>query len=162
MPSPLKVSHSLPGAPAAVYALLTDRDFQEGRLTETGGNDPQVVDLSTTDGKTTIVTRQSIPASVLPSMVASMIPGDPVTERTEVWAADGDGYTATFSVVVKGAPASLKGTMTLSADGEGSTLAVDGSAVVPIPLFGSKVEAIIVEQVGALLDSEAAYTAARL
>ena len=97
---------------------------------------------STADG-VKIVTRQSIPASVLPSMVASMISGDPATERTEDWQADGDGYVAQFSVVVKGAPASIKGTMTLAPAGDGSTLAVKGEAAVPIPLFGSKIEAVI-------------------
>ena len=53
-----------------------------------------------TDDAVKIVTPQSIPSSVLPSMVASMIPGDPATERVEDWHADGDGYSAQFSVVL--------------------------------------------------------------
>ena len=107
-------------------------------------------------------TRQSIPSSVLPSMVASMIPGDPATERIEDWHADGDGYSAQFSVVVKGAPASLKGTMTLLPDGDGSKITVDGEAVVPIPMFGSKIEAVVVEQVGKLFRNEEEFTKTRL
>ena len=61
-------------------------------------------------------------------------------------------------MIVKGAPASIKGTMALTPAGAGSTLAVDGRGRVPIPLFGSKIEAVIVEQIGALLASEENYT----
>ena len=162
MATSLSVSHDFAATPAAVYALLTDRAFLDGRLAETGGNDPSVVTLETGDGTAKVVTRQAIPASVLPSMVASMISGDPVTERTEDWTADGDGYTADFGVVIKGAPAGLKGKMLLTPSGTGSTLKIDGSASVPIPLFGGKIEAVVVEQVSSLLDREAAYTATAL
>jgi hypothetical protein len=70
------------------------------------------------------------------------------------------GYTTDFDVMIKNAPASLKGTMTLAAAETAgtSTLTVDGQAAVPIPLFGSKIEGVIVEQVGKLLEAEEAYT----
>lgn len=162
MPTSLSITHEFPAAPDKVYGLFTDRDFLQERLTATGGLDPAVDRLDVADGTATVVTRQSIPASALPSMVASMLPGDPVTERTENWRADGDGYAADFTVVIKGAPATLKGTMTLLAASAGSTLVVAGSASVPIPLFGGKVEQIVVEQVTALLEREDAYTVAAL
>ena len=41
--------------------------------------------------------------------------------------------------------------MTLTPNGERSTLVVQGEAAVPIPLFGSKIEAVIAEQIGQLL-----------
>ena len=152
MATPLSVSHEFAAEPAAVYALLVDRDFLQRRLEDTGGLDPSVVRLDSDGAAATVVTRQAIPASVLPSMVASMISGDPVTERTEVWRTDGDGYVADFSVVIKGAPATLKGTMALPVGGR-LHLAVDGLGRVPIPLFGGKIEGIVVEQVKALLDA---------
>src|SRR4051794_2150861 len=101
-------------APAAVYELFADRDFQQGRLDDIGAPEAQVVSVDPSDDGVRIVTRQNIPASLLPSMVASMIPGDPTTERVEDWHVAGDGYAADFSVTVKGAPASLKGTMVLN------------------------------------------------
>jgi hypothetical protein len=162
VPTSLHIVHTYPASPAQVHTLLTDRSFLEGRMESVGGLDPKIMDLSTEDTKTTVVTRQSIPSSALPSMVASMISGDPVTERTEVWDQDGDGYQASISVVVKGAPAKLTGTITLRPKDDGSEMVVDGSAAVPIPLFGSKVESIIVEQIRALLDEEAEYTARKL
>ena len=146
-------------APAErVFGLFSDSAFQHGRLVDGGGLDPELVSLDAGDGTLTVVTRQSIPASVLPSMVASMMSGNPVTERTETWRPDGDGYVADFSVVIKGAPASLKGTMALANTGAGSTLTVNGQAAVPIPMFGGKIEGIIVEQVSGLLAGEETYT----
>jgi len=158
----MSVVQEFPAAPSAVYALLTDRGFLEGRLADCGGVDPEIVSLETGEGTATVTTRQAIPASVLPAMVASMMAGNPVTERTENWRTDGDGYVADFSVTVKGAPASLKGTMTLAPSPEGSTLTVQGNAAVPIPMFGGKIEEVIASQIGELLQLEGDYTRAQL
>ena len=162
MPTPLKVTQQYDAPAAEVFALYNDRDFIQGRLDDSGALDPEVVSVDSTDSGVTIVTRQAIPASVLPSMVASMIQGDPATERTETWAVDGDGYTADFAVTVQGAPASLKGTMALTNVGSGCTLNVVGSASVPIPIFGVKIEGVIAKQIGELLASEETYTKSRL
>ncbi len=159
----MSVTSEFPAPPAAVYALFTDRQFVQDRLVAGGGLDPEVVSLTADSEPVTITTRQGIPASVLPSMVASMMPGNPVTERVETWKADGDGYSADFSITVKGAPASLKGTMVLAALGDGgSTLTIEAVASVPIPMFGGKLEEVITEQIGALLRSESDYTRAQL
>ena len=87
---------------------------------------------------------------------------NPATERTEAWRVDGDGYTADFLVTVKGAPATIKGAMTLFQAGAGSTLDVNGSATVAIPLFGSKIEGVIVKQLAELLAHEEKFTKSRL
>jgi len=158
----ITVTHEFAATPAVVYALLTDRTFLDGRLTATGGIDPAVLSLDVDGTVAKVVTRQSIPSSVLPAMVASMIPTDPVTERTEDWHSDGERHIAPFTVVIKGAPATLTGTITLAPTGQGSSLTIDGQATVPIPLFGAKLEAIIAEQVTAMLNKEAVYTAATL
>lgn len=162
MATRLTVTQSYDAPPAAVFALFGDRAFIEGRVERSGGIDPQVVSVDPTPDGLTIVTRQGIPASALPSMVSSMMKDDPITERTEQWRADGDGYVADFSVSVKGAPASLKGTMTLQPSGAGSELAVVGDATVPIPIFGGKIEQVIADQVRELLEDEQVYTRERL
>jgi Protein of unknown function (DUF2505) len=161
--TPLSVIEEFPAPPTAVYALYTDADFLQSRLEDCGALDPKVLSVEKTDDAVTTVTQQSIPASVLPSMVSSMMPGNPVTERTESWRADGEGYLADFSVTVKGAPASIKGTMALTPSGSGSsTLAVRAQALVPIPLFGGRIEQTIAEQVGQLIGIESEYTRTRL
>ena len=162
MPTPLQVTQQYDAPAADVFALFKDREFIEGRLADSGALDPQVTAVDDTEDGVIIVTQQSIPASVLPSMVASMIQGDPATERTETWRADGDGYTADFLLTVKGAPATIKGTMSLTNAGAGSTLSVVGAAAVPIPLFGSKIEGVIAKQISELLAVEEVYTRSRL
>ena len=162
MPTPLNVTQQYDAPATEVFALFNDPDFIAGRLEDSGAPDATVMTVDSTADGVKIVTRQSIPASVLPSMVASMISGDPATERVEDWKADGDSYVADFSVVVKGAPASIKGTMTLAPAGDGSTLTVKGEAAVPIPLFGGKIEAVIAQQIGKLLASEETYTQSKL
>lgn len=163
MPTPMSLTEPFPAAPEAVLTLLRDEAFLTERMTATGGLNPEVVSIESDDADvTTITTRQAIPASALPSMVASMIPGDPTTERVETWRTDGDGFVADFSVTVKGAPASLKGTMRLTPGTDGSTLAVEGTATVPIPMFGAKIEETIVEQVSGFMIKEAEFTRTRL
>ncbi len=175
MSTAMSLTQEYPAAPAEVYALFTHSDFLQARMEAGGGIDPKVVSIAGTGGTAgadgpagdlstgaTIVTQQAIPASVLPSMVASMMAGDPVTERTETWRADGDGYVADFSIVVKGAPASLKGTMRLAPSAAGSTLTVEGTANVPIPMFGPKLENVIAEQITTVLGTEGDYTRSRL
>jgi uncharacterized Zn-binding protein involved in type VI secretion len=162
VPTPLNVTQQYDAPATEVFALFNDPDFIAGRLEDSGAPDAQVMTVDSTADGVKIVTRQSIPASVLPSMVASMLQGDPATERTEDWHFDGEAYVAQFSVIVKGAPATIKGTMTLAPNNAGSTLVVKGEAAVPIPLFGSKIEGVIAEQIGKLLASEEVYTQSRL
>jgi hypothetical protein len=162
VPTPLNVTQQYDAPATEVFALFNDPDFIAGRLEDSGAPDAQVMTVDSTADGVKIVTRQSIPASALPSMVASMLQGDPATERTEDWHFDGEAYVAQFSVIVKGAPATIKGTMTLAPHNAGSTLVVKGVAAVPIPLFGSKIESVIAEQIGKLLASEEVYTQSRL
>ncbi len=162
VPTPVNVTQQYDAPAATVFALFKDPDFVAGRLAHSGAPDATVVSVDPSPDGVRLVTRQSIPSSVLPSMVASMMQGDPVTERTEDWRNDGDSYVADFSLVVKGAPASIKGTMTLAPAGAGSTLLVNGQATVPIPMFGSKIESVIAEQIGTLLAHEEKYTRSHL
>lgn len=163
MPTTFTAVQRYPVPASEVYALFGDRDYLQARLDANGGLDPEVVSLDLDADSVIIVTRQGIPASALPSVVGSFISGDPSTQRTESWRSAADGYTADLKVTIHGAPASLQGTMTLSDDPTGgSVLTVLAEALVPIPMFGSKIEKVIVEQVGELLEREEAFTRSRL
>ncbi len=159
MPTTFTATQRYPAPASAVYALFSDRTFLQSRLEAAGGLEPQVVSLDVDGAGVVIVTRQGIPASALPSVVGSFLTGDPATRRTENWRPTPDGYTADLSVVIDGAPASLKGTMTLADDAaQGSVLTILANAHVPIPMFGGKIEKVIVEQVGVLLEREEVFT----
>ena len=77
MPTPLNVTQQYDAPASEVFALFNDPDFIAGRLEDSGAPDAQVMTVDSTADGVKIVTRQSIPSSVLPSMVASMIPGRP-------------------------------------------------------------------------------------
>jgi len=81
--------------------------------------------------------------------------------RDGPWAQDRALYLLHFETEGR-APATLKGTMNLVGAGDGSTLTIEGTAAVPIPLFGGKIEGVIVEQVTSLLKSEEAFTRTKL
>ena len=78
MPTKLVATQHYDVAPDEVYALFRDQSFIEARLEANGGLDPEVVSLAVSDdGGLDLITRQAIPASVLPSIVSSFITGDP-------------------------------------------------------------------------------------
>ncbi|MEO5834406.1 MAG: DUF2505 domain-containing protein [Nakamurella sp.] len=159
MPTTFTATQRYPAPATEVYALFSDPGFLQARLDANGGLDPEVVSVDVDGDSVVIVTRQGIPASALPSVVGSFISGDPSTQRTESWRPAADGYTADLKVTIHGAPASLKGAMTLSDDpAGGSIVTILADAHVPIPMFGGKIEKVIVEQVGELLQREEAFT----
>lgn len=159
MPTKLSVTQHFDATPDTVFALFGDPTFLAARLEANQGLDPEIVTQEVDGGSVTLVTRQGIPAEVLPSAVAGFIQGDPSTQRTENWTTAADGtHSADWAVTIKGAPANLKGTMKLDAEGTGSVLVIEGTATVPIPLFGGKIEKVIVEQVTELLQKEETFT----
>jgi hypothetical protein len=162
LPTPLSITEEFPVSPEAVYARFTDPVFLQSRLEDCGALDPKVLSVEPTSDAIVTVTRQSIPSSLLPTMIASMMAGDPVTERTESWRAHGDGYIADFGVTIKGAPASLKGTMALNPSAAGCSYVVNGQALVQIPLFGGRIEQTVVEQVSELIKIESDYLRSKL
>jgi Protein of unknown function (DUF2505) len=163
VPTKLAVTQQYDAPPDRLFALFCERSFIEARLEASGGLDPQIMTMDVSDTALDLVTRQGIPAEVLPSIVSSFISGNPSTQRTENWRAAAGGYVAELRVTIHGAPASLKGSMTLAPRGnDGSTLMVNADAVVGVPIFGGKIEKVIVEQLTELLDKEAAFTAEQL
>ncbi|MGZ6792376.1 MAG: DUF2505 family protein, partial [Mycobacteriales bacterium] len=54
-----------------------------------------------------------------------------------------------------GAPATLRGTMTIEPTPTGNRHTIEGEVKVPVPLVGGKAESYIAEKVGQLADLEA-------
>jgi len=97
-----------------------------------------------------------VPAEHLPSIAKSLLGGDLVIHRVEVWT--GAGTTGTVEVTLNGVPGRLDGTIVLADDAGGSRMTLTGQVKVSIPLMGGKLEAMIAEQVAALLDKENEFT----
>jgi hypothetical protein len=170
--------HSQYGYPAErVYAALTDEDCLRERLSQVGGRRSELVSFTTSGGTTKAVMRQSIDAEHLPLVVRRITPRGVTIERVETWDSplagstgeDGENrangrYGGTIEAWVSGFSGSLRGTATLS-DGAGtagssagSVLVVDGEVKVGIPLVGGRIEAVVADQLGQLLNAEARFT----
>lgn len=102
---------------------------------------------------------QVIAEKYLPSAVTKIRRGDLKIDRTESWGPLRDGTArGHFDVSVHGAPAKISGDLTLRPDGIGSTMLVDGSVSVSVPLFGGRIEAAIAEQLKRLMVKEDDFT----
>jgi uncharacterized protein YndB with AHSA1/START domain len=120
--------------PDKVFAMLTDKSFQEKVCEETHARSYDV----NVDGSN-VKTRRELPApdAARPFTGATLTVLEDVT-----WAAAGaDGSrTAAVSLTVPGQPVSFNGKYTLSAGGPGSTLHFAGQLKVNVPLLGKKLE----------------------
>lgn len=154
MATPLTYTARYTHPATAVRAAISDEVYWKDRIAAVGGPDAQLESVSVTGDRATIAMVQSIAAELLPSAVTAVRPGDLVIPRTESW----DGWSATFNARVEGAPAEVSGTISLVDDDEGSVASFDGTAEVKIPMFGSKIEAAIVERLAELIGEETEFT----
>ncbi|MDD7918133.1 DUF2505 domain-containing protein [Actinomycetospora callitridis] len=146
-----------------VYAELVDGDHLRARLEELGGKDPALVEHSVDASGARLELRHSVPVEFLPTAVRRFTGDDLVLDRVETWRVRQDGgYDGTFEVTVRGLPGTMTGTQELTDSGGGAVTEIQGEATVSVPMVGGRIEKVVVEQVGALLDAEDAFTRRRL
>lgn len=146
-----------------VYRALVDRDHLEARLRELGGKDPALVEHRVDDSGARLGLRHSVPVEFLPSVIKRFTGGDLVLDRVETWTPEASGgYRGTFEVTVRGLPGKLTGTQSLHDVEGGSESTVEGNAEVPVPFVAGRIESIVNEQVGGMLDAEDEFTRRRL
>lgn len=154
MATPLAFTARYTYSVEAVRAAFSDEQYWKARIAEVGGPGARL-DSFTLDGDQVRVQMvQAIPADQLPPAITAVRPGDLVIPRTESYT----GTTGSFEAHVEGAPAIVRGTVTLTAEGNVSVGTVTGTIEVKIPLFGSKIEAAISEHLIELLANEAEFT----
>jgi uncharacterized protein DUF2505 len=158
MSRPIEHRTSSPYSAAAVYAALTDQEFLRARLKRLGGKHSELTSFSTEGGATRYSLRQAIDAERIPSIARTVIRGDLVIERAESWTGNDGEYDGTVEASVTGAPGSVQAVTSLLDTGGGSELVLTGTVKVAVPLFGGKLEDLIVEQLTALLTAEGEFT----
>jgi hypothetical protein len=143
----------------SVYRVLVDDEYLRARLHELGGKDPALTEHSVDDSGARLALRHSVAVEFLPSVMRKFTGGDLVLDRVETWTPQAEGgYRGTFEVTVRGLPGKLTGRQFLHDVEGGSETSVDGSAEVPVPFVAGKIESVVNEQVGALLDAEDEFT----
>ncbi|WP_207310593.1 DUF2505 domain-containing protein [Lentzea alba] len=143
-----------PHSAEKVFGAMVDETYLRDRLAAIGGTNAELVSFSYADGKASYELKQGVPAEHLPSVAKSLLGGDLVIKRVEIWAAG----AGTVEVTLSGVPGRLDGAFTITGNGSGSKVTLTGEAKVSIPLMGGKLEKVIAEQVVVLLDKESEFT----
>lgn len=154
MATPLAYTAHYAHPAAAVRAALADEQYWKDRIEEVGGPGARLDSFSADGDRLRVEMVQTIPASELPAAITSVRPGDLIIPRTETY----EGLSGVFEAHVEGAPAKVRGTVTLTGSDAASQAVVDGSVEVTIPLFGKKIEAVVAEKLLELLASETDFT----
>jgi hypothetical protein len=142
--------------PGRVYAMLTDRAFQEEVCLATGAVRHEVGIQESADGGATVTTSRTLPSDRLPDFVRRFA-GDTLTvRRVDRWGPAGDdgARDGTVSVEITGAPVRLTGRITLAADGHGARQQISGDLKAAVPLIGGKVEKAAQTPILAAIDKE--------
>ncbi|MGQ4596955.1 DUF2505 family protein [Nocardia sp. R6R-6] len=156
MATPLAYTARYSHSPTAVRAAFANELYWKDRITEVGGAGARLESVTISSDHVRVEMVQAIAADKLPAAITAVRPGGLIIPRVEHWSGD----TAGFEARVEGAPAEVHGTITLSADGSGATVVVEGTIEVKIPLFGGKIENAIDEHLTELLKNEAEFTEA--
>lgn len=139
----IKRSWTYPAPVADVYAMVTDEAYQR-RKSEATSTDGGTVELAqTADGGHLITVARVLPTDAFPENIRAMVGNTITVVETQTWGLAGDdgSRVADLAVDVKGTPASMKGTVTLTPVSDTQTrLDVDGDLKGGIPIIGSKIE----------------------
>ncbi|GAB3495475.1 DUF2505 domain-containing protein [Amycolatopsis cihanbeyliensis] len=147
-----------------VYRAQSDAAALRARLERIGGHQARLAEHEATADGVRFTLVQGISADRLPQAVRSLHRGDLIVHREQRWQHTGDGevYTGTATASVDGVPGRITARTELRAGGAGAVLRATGEVTVRIPLVGGKLEGAIAEQVTALLEREAEFTASWL
>jgi hypothetical protein len=155
---------TLPQPADAVFAVMIDPEYLRARLRQIGGPGAELLEHTADADGARYRLRHGIDASALPPLVATLVSGNLVIERTETVRRQGsDGYGGQVDVLVPGTPVSAHGSSRLhdvsQTDGSrGSEFAVQAEVTVNVPLFGGRIEETIVGNIQQLLAAETAFT----
>ena len=140
--------------PATVMTMLRDPGYVTSKAERTGGHDVTVEVTETPDGGVTISSTRTMPADV-PSYAKSFV-GDSLTiTEVQVWGPlAADGSAAAAVTVDFHAPISYKGSITMSAAGDGTRLTNAGEFKASVPFVGGKVERVAADQTQRYLNKE--------
>lgn len=155
MATPLAFTARYDHSVEVVLAALADEQYWKARIAEVGGPNARIDSFSDDGTRIRVQMVQAIAADQLPPAVTAVRPGDLIIPRTETYT----GTVGTVEAHVEGAPAIVRGEVTLTAEGENaSVVTLQGSVEVKIPLFGGKIEAAVAERLSELLAGEAEFT----
>ncbi|WP_067896343.1 DUF2505 domain-containing protein [Nocardia vaccinii] len=156
MATPLAFTTNYQFSTAAVRAAFAEEQYWKDRLAEVGGPAARLESFHYDGEQLRVAMVQSIPEAELPSALTSVRPGDLIIPRTETYSESQEA--GVFEAHVQGAPAEVRGTVTLTGDDTYVQAVIEGTVAVSVPLFGKKIEAVVAEKLLELLAAEAEFT----
>ncbi len=146
----------LDGSPEEVYAVLTDRAFQEAKCEATTDGGQRSVDIVEGAAGARVRTERELPSDSLPDVARSFVGDSLVVVEVHEWSAPGpDGSReSALDLHVKGAPLTLKGTLRLLPNGDGTLEVLDAELKANVPLIGGRVEKAAVGPISTAIDIE--------
>lgn len=128
--------------PAAVFAMLTDTDFQSKKCVANGSLSYEVDIVEHLNGGATITTTRVMPTDKAPEYVRAIVGGSLSVHEVDDWAppaADGS-RTGTIEVHITGSPVKVRGRLAMTPDGSATITSIDGELKAAVPLLGGKIE----------------------
>jgi hypothetical protein len=132
----------LDGSPEEVYAVLTDPTFQEAKCEATTAGDGHGVEVTRGSAGSRVRTERTLPSDGLPDVARSFVGDTLVVVEVHEWSApapDGTRESA-LDMHVRGAPLTLKGTLRLEPDGDGTLEVLEAELRANVPLIGGRIE----------------------
>jgi hypothetical protein len=129
--------------PDQVFAMLTDRGFQELKCARTGALSYRV-EIGTLGAEVSVTSDRELPTDTIPDFVRSFV-GDTVTVRQqERWNPAGarGARTGTLSVEIVSTPVRFTGAIRLAAadTGRSTVESFEGELKAAVPLIGGRIE----------------------
>lgn len=151
-------THAYPADVERVLAMLADEEFLRQKAESLGHGNFSVLQIGEAAGTTTISTKRTVPVA-LPDFARKFLSPTNDTTQTDLWsapAADGS-RDGTWSIAVAGAPVRMSGTVRLAPTADGCTNTIRGQLKVSVPLVGGRLEKMLVEQTGRVIDAEGEF-----
>ena len=159
MPRQFEHQSTYPVPPSHVHAAFTDGAYWRARIEAVGGAGASIDELTEREGGLAVELTQIVAAQHLPPVVANLMNGDLRISRTEAWGPlTADAATAEGTATVRGTPATVVISSSLTGDDEGSTVRTTGQVRVSVPLIGGRIEQTIADNVTRLLVAEQNFT----
>ena len=128
-----------------VRAMVLEPAYWDKVATATGARSSS----TTVDGNT-VTTDELQEVAGVPSFAKKIVGDSTQAIKTMAW----DGDTAAFAVDTPGKPTSIKGTVSLAATGEGTTMTYALDVKASVPLISGKLEKLVAELTDAGFDKE--------
>lgn len=148
----LQVKHPLKTDVGSAFKLCTEQKSQEAVYARLGGADVKIKREGRAPNVKLRISRK-MPANP-PAAIKRIVPATNEVSHTEVWAANGTGYSADIVVEIKGVPVKIVGTKTLQPEKGGSSVQWQFDITSGIPLLGGMIAAFAGDELKQTLEDE--------